>query len=163
MRTYLKVRCLVLIFNALLMSVIGDVLSGTWSEGEHHLGVMQEWFGHRWWTERSILLLLTTLLVFSPLISFNRVGEFSLEFKVRFLLCKCLLKLMWHLQCLYFIYVTAKIISTIMFHLGNWMQSKHGCTSIGVAHHWLDSCISSHVEIFCIFYLWTLGQTTYLW
>ncbi|CAH1443385.1 unnamed protein product [Lactuca virosa] len=53
------------------MIIIGDVLSGTWSEGEHHLGVMQEWFGQQWWTTRSVLLLLTTLLVFSPLISFK--------------------------------------------------------------------------------------------
>lgn len=60
----------------------GDVLSGTWSEGEHehHLGVMQEWFGQQWWTTRSVLLLLTTLLVFSPLISFKRVGEFHILF-----------------------------------------------------------------------------------
>ncbi|PWA38409.1 Amino acid transporter, transmembrane [Artemisia annua] len=57
------------------MIIIGDVLSGTWSEGEHHLGVMQEWFGHHWWTGRSVLLLLTTLLVLAPLISFKRVGD----------------------------------------------------------------------------------------
>ncbi|XP_024963140.1 amino acid transporter AVT6A-like [Cynara cardunculus var. scolymus] len=57
------------------MIIIGDVLSGTWSEGEHHLGVMQEWFGHHWWTTRSVLLLLTTLLVFCPLISFKRVDS----------------------------------------------------------------------------------------
>ncbi|KAI3685848.1 hypothetical protein L6452_35109 [Arctium lappa] len=55
------------------MIIIGDVLSGTWSEGEHHSGVMQEWFGHHWWTTRSVLLLLTTVLVFSPLISFKRI------------------------------------------------------------------------------------------
>nr|KAJ0216780.1 hypothetical protein LSAT_V11C300144570 [Lactuca sativa] len=37
-------------------SARGDVLSGTWSEGEHehHLGVMQEWFGQQWWTTRSV-------------------------------------------------------------------------------------------------------------
>ncbi|KAJ0547223.1 putative amino acid transporter, transmembrane domain-containing protein [Helianthus annuus] len=57
------------------MIIIGDVLSGTWSEGEHHLGLMQEWFGHQWWTSRSVLLLLTSLLVFSPLISFKRVDS----------------------------------------------------------------------------------------
>lgn len=57
------------------MIIIGDVLSGTWSEGEHHLGVMQEWFGHHWWTGRSVLLLLTTLLVLAPLISFKRVDS----------------------------------------------------------------------------------------
>ncbi|KAI3806657.1 hypothetical protein L1987_22569 [Smallanthus sonchifolius] len=57
------------------MIIIGDVLSGTWSEGEHHLGLMQEWFGHQWWTTRSVLLLLTSLFVFSPLISFKRVDS----------------------------------------------------------------------------------------
>ncbi|XP_071716439.1 amino acid transporter AVT6A-like isoform X2 [Rutidosis leptorrhynchoides] len=57
------------------MIIIGDVLSGTWSEGEHHLGVMQEWFGHHWWTTRSVLLLLTTVIVISPLISFKRVDS----------------------------------------------------------------------------------------
>nr|XP_043636557.1 amino acid transporter AVT6A-like [Erigeron canadensis] len=57
------------------MIIIGDVLSGTWSEGEHHLGVMQEWFGDNWWTTRSVLMLLTTLIVFSPLISFKRVDS----------------------------------------------------------------------------------------
>ncbi|KAI3491226.1 hypothetical protein L1887_44473 [Cichorium endivia] len=57
------------------MIIIGDVLSGTWSEGEVHLGVIQEWFGDEWWTTRFVLLLLTTLLVLSPLISFKRVDS----------------------------------------------------------------------------------------
>ncbi|XP_076959942.1 amino acid transporter AVT6A-like isoform X2 [Bidens hawaiensis] len=56
------------------MIIIGDVLSGTWSDGEHHLGLMQEWFGHQWWTSRFVLLLLTSVFVFSPLISFKRVA-----------------------------------------------------------------------------------------
>lgn len=57
--------------------VAGDVLAGTWSSGVHHFGVAEEWFGEARWTTRSALLLLTTLLVFAPLISFKRVGRFS--------------------------------------------------------------------------------------
>ncbi|XVE55707.1 hypothetical protein DITRI_Ditri03aG0179800 [Diplodiscus trichospermus] len=55
------------------MIIIGDVLSGTWVDGFHHRGVMEEWFGEHWWTTRSALLLSTTLFVFAPLISFKRV------------------------------------------------------------------------------------------
>ncbi|KAK6939756.1 Amino acid transporter, transmembrane domain [Dillenia turbinata] len=57
------------------MIIIGDVLSGTWSDGVHHSGVMEEWFGWHWWTSRSFLLLLTVLFVFAPLISFRRVDS----------------------------------------------------------------------------------------
>lgn len=56
----------------------GDVLSGTWLDGAWHSGVVEEWFGQHWWTTRSSLLLLTTLFVFAPLISFKRVGGSSL-------------------------------------------------------------------------------------
>lgn len=52
----------------------GDVLSGTWLGKVHHLGVVEEWFGQHWWSTRYFLLLLTTLFVFTPLISFKRVG-----------------------------------------------------------------------------------------
>ncbi|XP_010248324.1 PREDICTED: putative sodium-coupled neutral amino acid transporter 10 isoform X2 [Nelumbo nucifera] len=55
------------------MIIIGDVLSGTWSGGAHHTGVVEGWFGCQWWTSRFFLLLLTTLLVLAPLISFKRV------------------------------------------------------------------------------------------
>lgn len=55
--------------------IIGDVLSGTKGEGDHHMGLMEEWFGEKWWTSRFALLLLTTLLVFAPLISFRRVDS----------------------------------------------------------------------------------------
>ncbi|XP_043808833.1 amino acid transporter AVT6B isoform X2 [Manihot esculenta] len=55
------------------MIIIGDVLAGTLSDGVHHSGVMEKWLGQHWLTSRSFLLLLTTLLVFSPLISFKRV------------------------------------------------------------------------------------------
>ncbi|GMY07029.1 amino acid transporter AVT6A-like [Fagus crenata] len=57
------------------MIIIGDVLSGTWSDGVDHSGVVEEWFGQHWWTTRSSLLLLTTLFVFVPLISFKRVDS----------------------------------------------------------------------------------------
>ncbi|KAK9903612.1 hypothetical protein M0R45_001120 [Rubus argutus] len=57
------------------MIIIGDVLSGTWSDGVHHSGVMEEWFGQRWWTARFSLLLVTTLLVLAPLICLKRVDS----------------------------------------------------------------------------------------
>ncbi|KAI4337090.1 hypothetical protein L6164_015544 [Bauhinia variegata] len=57
------------------MIIIGDVLSGTWSEGVHHSGVVEEWFGEYWWSRRFILLVLTTILVFAPLVSFKRVDS----------------------------------------------------------------------------------------
>ncbi|CAI9115974.1 OLC1v1017003C2 [Oldenlandia corymbosa var. corymbosa] len=57
------------------MIIIGDVLSGSFSEGVHHSGVLEEWFGQYWWTRRSSLLLLTTIFVFAPLISFKRVDS----------------------------------------------------------------------------------------
>ncbi|MBA0765174.1 hypothetical protein Gotri_014423 [Gossypium trilobum] len=52
-----------------------DVLSGTWEDGFHHKGVMEEWFGEHWWTTRSALLMFTTLFVFAPLISFKRIDS----------------------------------------------------------------------------------------
>ncbi|KAL8490214.1 hypothetical protein ACS0TY_025452 [Phlomoides rotata] len=55
------------------MIIIGDVLSETRSLGVHHTGVMEEWFGLHWWTTRSSILLLTTIFVLAPLISFKRV------------------------------------------------------------------------------------------
>lgn len=51
------------------------MLSGTWLDKVHHLGVVEEWFGQHWWSTRSFLLLLTTLLVLIPLISFKRVDS----------------------------------------------------------------------------------------
>ncbi|KAK6160576.1 hypothetical protein DH2020_003957 [Rehmannia glutinosa] len=52
-----------------------DVLSETWSQGVHHTGVMEEWFGLHWWTTRSSILFLTTIFIFAPLISFKRVDS----------------------------------------------------------------------------------------
>ncbi|KAL8490213.1 hypothetical protein ACS0TY_025452 [Phlomoides rotata] len=57
------------------MIIIGDVLSETRSLGVHHTGVMEEWFGLHWWTTRSSILLLTTIFVLAPLISFKRVDS----------------------------------------------------------------------------------------
>ncbi|KAH6836317.1 Transmembrane amino acid transporter family protein [Perilla frutescens var. hirtella] len=57
------------------MIIIGDVLSETWSQGVHHTGVVEEWFGLHWWTTRSSILILTTIFVFGPLISFKRVDS----------------------------------------------------------------------------------------
>ncbi|KAJ8762553.1 hypothetical protein K2173_007992 [Erythroxylum novogranatense] len=57
------------------MIIIGDVLAGTWSDGIRHTGVINEWFGQSWLTTRFALLLLTTVLVFAPLISFKRLDS----------------------------------------------------------------------------------------
>ncbi|XP_052203542.1 amino acid transporter AVT6A-like isoform X3 [Diospyros lotus] len=57
------------------MIIIGDVLSGTWSDGVHYPGVIEEWFGQQWWMKRFIILLFSTLLVFAPLLSFKRVDS----------------------------------------------------------------------------------------
>lgn len=53
------------------------MLSGTSSSGEHHFGVLEGWFGAQWWNSRFFVLLVTTLLVFTPLATFKRVGKCS--------------------------------------------------------------------------------------
>ncbi|XP_057973247.1 amino acid transporter AVT6A-like isoform X4 [Malania oleifera] len=70
-RTLLQV-CIIV--NNMGMLVVYMIIIGTWSDGVHHSGVMEKWFGQHWWTTRSFLLLLTTLFVFAPLISFKRVA-----------------------------------------------------------------------------------------
>ncbi|XP_057964250.1 amino acid transporter AVT6A-like [Malania oleifera] len=60
------------------MIIIGDVLSGTSSNGVHHAGVLEGWFGQHWWNGRTFVLLITTLAVFAPLASFKRID--SLKF-----------------------------------------------------------------------------------
>ncbi|KAK9163600.1 hypothetical protein Syun_004502 [Stephania yunnanensis] len=57
------------------MIIIGDVLSGSWADGGHHTGVIEGWFGQRWWTTRFALLLFTTLFVLAPLLSFRRLDS----------------------------------------------------------------------------------------
>lgn len=55
------------------MIIMGDVLSGTSSSGVHHAGVLEGWFGEQWWTQRSFVLLITTLAVLAPLAFFKRI------------------------------------------------------------------------------------------
>ncbi|CAH9096496.1 unnamed protein product [Cuscuta epithymum] len=57
------------------MIIIGDVLSGTSSDGVHHAGVLEGWFGEQWWTGRHFLLLVITLLVFAPLAFCKRIDS----------------------------------------------------------------------------------------
>ncbi|GAB2288986.1 Amino acid transporter avt6a [Dionaea muscipula] len=60
------------------MIIIGDVLSGTSSDGIHHPGVFESWFGEQWWSTRTFVLLFTTLGVFAPLAWLKRID--SLKF-----------------------------------------------------------------------------------
>eukprot|EP00253_Pinus_taeda_P011225 PITA_11225 len=56
----------------------GDVLSGRSSNGVHHAGMLEEWFGFHWWNGRVPILVLTIVLILAPLVSFKRVD--SLKF-----------------------------------------------------------------------------------
>lgn len=58
--------------------IIGDVLSGTFSTGVHHFGVLEGWFGQCLWTHRTFVLLLTTIFVFGPLGFFKRIGTYTI-------------------------------------------------------------------------------------
>ncbi|KAK7295564.1 hypothetical protein RJT34_18474 [Clitoria ternatea] len=57
------------------MIIIGDVLSGTSSSGDHHFGILEGWFGLHWWTGRTFVVLFTTLAIFAPLASFKRIDS----------------------------------------------------------------------------------------
>ncbi|QCE12765.1 amino acid transporter AVT6A-like [Vigna unguiculata] len=57
------------------MIIIGDVLSGTSSGGDHHYGILEGWFGLHWWTGRTFVVLITTLAIFAPLASFKRIDS----------------------------------------------------------------------------------------
>ncbi|XXG63173.1 hypothetical protein AAC387_Pa05g1418 [Persea americana] len=57
------------------MIIIGDVLSGTSSNGVHHSGILEGWFGAHWWNGRAFVLLITTLFVFVPLACIKRVDS----------------------------------------------------------------------------------------
>nr|XP_043616542.1 amino acid transporter AVT6A-like [Erigeron canadensis] len=59
------------------MIIIGDVLAGTTSDGIHHPGVLQGWFGEHWWNGRFFVLVVTTLGVFAPLASLKRIDSLS--------------------------------------------------------------------------------------
>lgn len=64
----------IILTRAIVLVASGDVLSGTSSSGEHHSGILEGWFGEHWWNGRFFVLLVTTLLIFSPLSCFKRVG-----------------------------------------------------------------------------------------
>ncbi|KAI9124097.1 hypothetical protein K1719_005397 [Acacia pycnantha] len=51
--------------------ILGDVLSGTSSSGDHHKGVLEGRFGVHWWTGRTFVVLFTTLAIFAPLVFIN--------------------------------------------------------------------------------------------
>ncbi|OVA00291.1 Amino acid transporter [Macleaya cordata] len=76
-RTLLQVCIIVNNLGLLIvyMIIIGEVVSGTRTGVVHHYGVVEGWLGRHWWTSPSFVLLLTTLLVFAPLISFKRVDS----------------------------------------------------------------------------------------
>ncbi|XP_059449503.1 amino acid transporter AVT6A-like [Corylus avellana] len=57
------------------MIIIGDVLSGTSSSGDHHAGVLEGWFGEHWWNGRTFVLSVTTLCIFAPLACFKRIDS----------------------------------------------------------------------------------------
>ncbi|XWS74746.1 hypothetical protein CRYUN_Cryun01aG0024200 [Craigia yunnanensis] len=48
--------------------IIGDVLCGNQSGGTLHLGILQEWFGIRWWSSRAYVILFVVLFVMLPLV-----------------------------------------------------------------------------------------------
>ncbi|XP_073526094.1 LOW QUALITY PROTEIN: uncharacterized protein [Phyllobates terribilis] len=79
-RILLQVAVLVNNIGVLIvyMIIIGDVLSGTTSDGIHHSGVLESWFGVQWWNGRFLVLLFSTLCVFAPLACFKRID--SLKF-----------------------------------------------------------------------------------
>ncbi|KAI3816461.1 hypothetical protein L1987_16159 [Smallanthus sonchifolius] len=59
------------------MIILGDVVAGSSSDGLHHPGLLEGWFGPHWWTGRVFVLLVTTLGVFAPLASLKRMDSLS--------------------------------------------------------------------------------------
>ncbi|GAB4832470.1 Amino acid transporter avt6a [Ancistrocladus abbreviatus] len=57
------------------MIILGDVLSGTSTDGIHHAGVLENWFGDHWWNGRTFVLLFTAVVVFAPLACFKRIDS----------------------------------------------------------------------------------------
>ncbi|XP_078431581.1 amino acid transporter AVT6A-like [Wolffia australiana] len=76
-RIVLQVAVIVKAIGVLIIYVIivGDVLSGTSSNGVHHQGILEERLGVHWWTGRFFVLLITTLVVFLPLACFRRIDS----------------------------------------------------------------------------------------
>ncbi|XP_042381281.1 uncharacterized protein LOC121974337 isoform X2 [Zingiber officinale] len=57
------------------LDIIGDVLSGSQSEGAAHAGILQEWFGEQWWTARVAAQLVAVVIVILPLVLLRRVAS----------------------------------------------------------------------------------------
>ncbi|KAF3431652.1 hypothetical protein FNV43_RR26383 [Rhamnella rubrinervis] len=57
------------------MIIIGDVLSGSSSNGVHHVGVLEGWFGEHWWAGRAFVLFVITIAVFAPLACLKRIDS----------------------------------------------------------------------------------------
>ncbi|XP_040371576.1 amino acid transporter AVT6A isoform X2 [Rosa chinensis] len=56
------------------MIIIEDVLSGSTSlHGVHHTGILEGWFGEHWWTGRAFVLVAVTVIIFFPLMFFERI------------------------------------------------------------------------------------------
>ncbi|KAF9597740.1 hypothetical protein IFM89_021227 [Coptis chinensis] len=53
--------------------IIGDVLSGSESNGTVHLGILQELFGIHWWNSRAFTLFCIMIFVMLPLVLLRRV------------------------------------------------------------------------------------------
>ncbi|KAF6174077.1 hypothetical protein GIB67_020259 [Kingdonia uniflora] len=53
--------------------IIGDVLSGSTSDGTLHMGILQELFGVQWWNSRAFALLFIVVFVMLPLVLLRRV------------------------------------------------------------------------------------------
>lgn len=71
---------IIIVFNnigvvIIYLIIIEDVLSGSTSSGIHHAGVLEGWFGEQWWTRRAFVLIVLTILVFSPLICLKRIDS----------------------------------------------------------------------------------------
>ncbi|KAJ9554145.1 hypothetical protein OSB04_018190 [Centaurea solstitialis] len=59
------------------MIIIGDVVAGSTSNGLHHPGLLEGWFGPHWWSGRVFVLMVTTICVFVPLASLKRMDSLS--------------------------------------------------------------------------------------
>ncbi|KAM5581092.1 amino acid transporter AVT6A-like [Rosa sericea] len=58
------------------MIIIEDVLSGSTSlHGVHHTGILEGWFGEHWWTGRAFVLVAVTVIIFFPLMFFERIDS----------------------------------------------------------------------------------------
>ncbi|KAF5201833.1 Amino acid transporter avt6c [Thalictrum thalictroides] len=71
----LQVCVMVMTLGSLIiyLIIIGDVLSGSESDGTVHLGILQEWFGIHWWNSRAFTLFCTVIFIMLPLVLLRRV------------------------------------------------------------------------------------------